>query len=152
MLQVESSSGRLGCCQSDEKTDYSRRVTIHFARAESLLHHLGISLWLCELIEACQHSMEHPSVHDLRAWQTCMDPRSWCVAAGCYSARYVCSVVRDSRMWCPHDIRRERWAWGEQGTLEMMISPHKVGDEPLTERSPLAGGNGVARGYDDCCC
>ena len=90
--------------------------------------------------------MEHPSVHDLRAWRKCMDPRSWCVAEGPYSARYVCSVVRDSRMWCPHDIGRDSWVWGEQDTLWFMISPHEVGEEALTERSSLSGGNGVARG------
>ena len=103
---------------------------------ESSLRHLGISLWLCELIEACQHSMEHPSVHDLRAWQICMDPRSWCVAAGDYSARYVCSVVLDSRMWCPHDIGRDSWVWGEQGTLEMMNSPTKWGMSRSPREAP----------------
>ena len=65
-----------------------------------------------------------------------MDPRSWCVAAGAYLARYVSSVVRDSRMWCPHHIGRDSWVWREQDTLEMMKSPHEVGDEALTERSP----------------
>ena len=58
-----------------------------------------------------------------------MGPRSWCVAASDYSGRYVFSVVRDSRMWCPHDIGRDSWVWGEQGTLEMMSSPHELGDE-----------------------
>ena len=57
-----------------------------------------------------------------------------------------CSVVRDSRMWCPHDIGRDSWVWGEQGTLEMMNSPHELGDEALVERRPLSGGNGVALG------
>ena len=98
------------------------------------------------LIEACQHSMEHPSVYDFCARQTCMGPRSWCVAAGAYLARYVCSVVRDSRMWCLHDIGRDSWVGGEQEALYTMHSPHEVGDEALTERSPLSGGNGVARG------
>ena len=67
-------------------------------------------------------------------------------AADEYSARYVCSAVRDSRMWCPHDIGRDSWVWGEQGTLEMMNSPHELGDEALIERRPLSGGNGVALG------
>ena len=75
-----------------------------------------------------------------------MGPRSWCVAAGAYLACYVCSVVRDSRMWCPHDIGRDSWVWGEQGTLEMMSSPHEVGDEAPIDRRPLSGGNGVALG------
>ena len=75
-----------------------------------------------------------------------MDPRCCCVAAGAYLARYVCSVVRDSRMWCPHGIGRDSWVWGEQGTLEMMNSPHELGDEALIERRPLSGGNGVALG------
>ena len=61
-------------------------------------------------------------------------------------ARDVFSVVRRSRMWCPRDTGRDSWVWGEQDTLEMMNSPHEVGDEPLTEGSPLSGGNGVARG------
>ena len=39
-------------------------------------------------------------------------------------------------MWCPHDIGRDNWVWGEQGTLEMISSPHEVGEEALTERSP----------------
>ena len=61
-------------------------------------------------------------------------------------ARDVFSVVRRSRMWCPRDIGRDSWVWGEQDTLKMMNSPHEVGDEPLTEGSTLSGGNGVARG------
>ena len=69
----------------------------------------------------------------------------WQAADG-YSGRYVFSAVRDSRMWCPHDIGRDSWVWGEQGALEMMSSPHEVGDEALIERRPLSGGNGVALG------
>jgi len=49
-------------------------------------------------------------------------------------------------MWCPHDIGRDSWVWGEQEALEMMSSPHEVGDEALIERRPLSGGNGVALG------
>ena len=60
-------------------------------------------------------------------------------AADDYSGRYVFSAVRDSRMWCPHDIGRDSWVWGEQGTLEMMSSPHEVGDEALIEGRPLSG-------------
>ena len=59
---------------------------------------------------------------------------------------YVFAVVRDSRMWCPHDIGRDSWVWGEQGTLGMMNSPHEVGDEAFTVWIPLTGENGVARG------
>ena len=55
------------------------------------------------------------------------------------TARHACSVVRDSRMWCPHDIGRDSWVWGEQETLWFMNSPHEVGDEALTKRSPLSG-------------
>ena len=59
----------------------------------------------------------------------------------------MCSqVVRESRMWCPHDIGRDSWVWGEQETLYMMISPHEVGEEALAERISLSGGNGVALG------
>ena len=61
-------------------------------------------------------------------------------------ARNMFAVVRHSRMKCLHDIGRDSWVWGEQETLEMMNSPHKVGEEALTERIPLSGGNGVARG------
>ena len=48
-------------------------------------------------------------------------------------------VVRYSRMWCPHDIGRDSWVWGEQGTLWFMNSPHEVGEEAPSERSPLSG-------------
>ena len=37
------------------------------------------------------------------------------------------SAVRDSRMWCPHDIGRDSWVWGEQETLWIMDSPHELG-------------------------
>ena len=75
-----------------------------------------------------------------------MGPRSWCVAAGAYLARYVCSVVRDSRMWCLHDIGRDSWVWGEQEALEMMNSPHELGDEARINGRPLSGGSGVTLG------
>ena len=51
-------------------------------------------------------------------------------------ARDVFSVVRDSRMWCPQGIGRDSWVWGEQEALKMMNSPHELGDEAPTERSP----------------
>ena len=73
-------------------------------------------------------------------------------AAGDYSARYVCSAVRDSRMWGPHDIGRDSWVWEEQGTLEMMRSPHEVEDEALTERSPFREGAGWPVDVSGCCC
>ena len=53
-------------------------------------------------------------------------------------------VVRSSRMWCAHDIGRESWVWGEQEALWKMSSPHKVGEEALTGRSPLLGVDGAA--------
>ena len=56
------------------------------------------------------------------------------------------SVVRRSRMGCPHNIGRDSWVWGEQETLWKMNSPHEVGEEPLTEKMPLSGGSGVAQG------
>ena len=68
-------------------------------------------------------------------------------AADDYSGRYVFSAVRDSRMWCPHDIGRDSWVWGEQETLYTIHSPHEVGEEALTERISLSGGNGVALGW-----
>ena len=53
------------------------------------------------------------------------------MAASDSSDRYVFSIVRGSNMWCPHGIGRDSWVWGEQGALEMMNSPHKLGDEAL---------------------
>ena len=47
-------------------------------------------------------------------------------------SRDVFSVVRDSRMWCPHDIGRDSWVWGEQETLYILNSPHEVGEEALS--------------------
>ena len=58
----------------------------------------------------------------------------------------VRSVVRSSRMWCPHNIGRDSWVWREQETLYLMDFRHEVGEEALSERSPLSGGSGVARG------
>ena len=43
-------------------------------------------------------------------------------------------VVRDSRMWCPYDIGRDSWVWGEQGTLELSTPPTNVGEEALSLR------------------
>ena len=60
--------------------------------------------------------------------------------------RDVFMVVRDSRVWCPHDIGRDSWVWGEQETLYNIISPHEVGEEAVTDVSSLSGKNGVARG------
>ena len=51
----------------------------------------------------------------------------------------VFPVVRRSRMKFPHDIRRDSWVWGEQETLGNPDSPHEVGEEALTKRSPLSG-------------
>ena len=42
-------------------------------------------------------------------------------------------------MKCPHNIGRDSWVWGEQETLGKTNSPHEVGEEPFTERSPLSG-------------
>ena len=58
------------------------------------------------------------------------------MAASDYSGRYVFSVVRDSRMWCPHGIGRDSWVWGEQGTLEMMNSPHDWGMRRSSKEGP----------------
>ena len=64
----------------------------------------------------------------------------------CGTARDVFSVIRHSRMWCPYDIGRESWVWGEQEALCTMNSPHEVGDGALSERSSLSGRSGVSRG------
>ena len=75
------------------------------------------------------------------------EPKSYqlSLCGGMLGAR-VFMVVRHSRMMCPHDIGRDSWVWGEQETLYMMSSPHKVGEEALSERSSLSGGSGVAHG------
>ena len=39
-------------------------------------------------------------------------------------------------MWCPHDIGRDSWVWGEQGTLEMMNSPHDWGMRRSSKEDP----------------
>ena len=79
-----------------------------------------------------------------------MGPGSWCVAAAAYLARYVCSVVRDSRMCCPHDIDRDSWVWGEREALKMMNSPHELGNEAPTERSPCREEAGWPVDVSDC--
>ena len=58
----------------------------------------------------------------------------------------VCSVVRSSRKWCPHDVGGDSRVWGEQEALWTMTSPHEVGEEALSKRISLSGGSGVARG------
>ena len=69
----------------------------------------------------------------------------------CSSTSYfVCWAVRHSRMWCPHDIGRDSWVWGEQGTLEMMNSPHEVGDESLDGSEPIV--ERKRGGLWGCCC
>ena len=42
-------------------------------------------------------------------------------------------------MWCLHNIGRDSWVWGEQEALEMLNSPHEVGEEAVSKRSPLSG-------------
>ena len=59
----------------------------------------------------------------------------------------VFSGVRHSRMWCPHDIGRDSWVWGEQETLYNIISPPtKWGMKPWRCGIPLSWGSGVAHG------
>ena len=58
----------------------------------------------------------------------------------------VCSVVRSSRMWRPHDIGRDSWVWGGREALWTMTCPHEVGEKALSNRISLSGGSGVARG------
>ena len=57
---------------------------------------------------------------------------SWALLGSPRLSWKLFSAVRDSRMWCPHDIGRDSWVWGEQETLYNIISPHEVGDEALT--------------------
>ena len=49
-------------------------------------------------------------------------------------AQPIIVVVRHSRMWCPHDIGRDSWVWGEQETLWIINSPHEVGEEASSPR------------------
>ena len=74
------------------------------------------------------------------------------MAASDCSGRYVFSVVRDSRMWCPHEMGRDSRVWVKQETLEMMSSPYELGDEALTDRSPCREEGGWPVGVSDCCC
>ena len=92
-------------------------------------------LWSISLYMICVNG-RHVRVREAGVWQ----------AADGFPGRYVFSAVRDSRMWCPHDIGRDSLVWGEQGALEMMSSPHEVADEALIERTSLSGENGVALG------
>ena len=48
-------------------------------------------------------------------------------------------------MWCPHVIGRDSWVWDEQEALQLVHSPHKVGEETLAECKPWSRlGNGAA--------
>ena len=68
-----------------------------------------------------------------------MKPHNLCKTGDCVVARDVFPIVRESRMWCPHDIGRDSWVWGEQETLCTLNSPHEVGEEAVSKRSPLSG-------------
>ena len=61
---------------------------------------------------------------------------SFTVALCSSMSNFVCSVVRHSRMWCPHGIGRDSWVWGEQETLWSMIPPTKWGMKPSLCGSP----------------
>ena len=107
------------------KCSHLLEVTIAIpALCNSVFYVAGLSE---TLIEACQRSMEPPSVYEIRARQTCMGPRICCVAAGACLACYVCSVVRDSRMWCFYDIGRDSWVWGEAGDSQDDELPPRIG-------------------------
>ena len=68
-----------------------------------------------------------------------MDPRSSGVEL---AVRLVSRDVRVlGRPWLQdvvssHNIGRDSWVWGEQEALEMISSPHEVGEVAITERSP----------------
>ena len=51
---------------------------------------------------------------------------------------------RHSRMWCSDVIGRDGWEWVEQSVFLLSDSPHKVGEEALTEVRQLAGFSGSA--------
>ena len=61
---------------------------------------------------------------------------SFTVALCSSMTNFVCSVVRHSRMWCPHDIGRDSWVRGKQETLWSMIPPTKWGMKPSLCGSP----------------
>ena len=98
------------------------------------------------LIEVRQRSTEHPSVHGFLGMAEMYGSKKLVYSSRCVCSPFLCLVVRDSRMWCPHDIGRDSWVWGEQGALYTIHSPHEVGEEALTDVSSLSGENGVARG------
>ena len=117
------------------KCSHLLEVTIAIpALCNSVFYVAGLSE---TLIEACQRSMEPPSVYEIRARQTCMGPRICCVAAGACLACYVCSVVRDSRMWCFYDIGRDSWVWGDRRLLRWRIPPTKWGMRHTTRGAPV---------------
>ena len=39
-------------------------------------------------------------------------------------------------MWCPHDIGRDSWVWGEQETLYIRFPPTKWGMKPSPRGAP----------------
>ena len=71
--------------------------------------------------EKWSRSQNDPFIHKFnKKSYTCIAP---CSVSLSLSRSLVClyrdvfMVVRDSRMWCPHDIGRDSWVWGEQETL-----------------------------------
>ena len=58
---------------------------------------------------------------------------SFTVALCSSMSNFVCSVVRHSRMWCPHGIGRDSWVWGEQETLWPWFPPRSGEGSPRRE-------------------
>ena len=90
------------------------------------------------LIEARQRSTKHPSVYGFSnlGMAEMYGSKKLMYSSRCFCSPFLCLVVRDSRMWCPHDIGRDSWVWGEQGTLEMINSPHDWGMRRSSKEDP----------------
>ena len=65
---------------------------------------------------------------------------SFTVALSSSMTNFVCSVVRHSRMWCPHGIGRDSWVWGESRRLFGPWFPPRSGGWSLHYVDPLVGG------------
>ena len=93
---------------------------------------------LCNLLPPARPGRSRPPARNCEAckrWNQEACDRF--TVALCSSPSYlVCWVVRQSRMWCPHDIGRDSWVWGEQETLYIWIPPTKWGKNPSPRWSP----------------
>ena len=73
---------------------------------------------------------------DLLKLNKLCEPHELCKTWDFVAARDVFPIVRKSRMWCPHDIGRDSWVWGEQETLCTLNSATKWGRRASPGGSP----------------